>query len=123
MTQAVPKQFLTKVANEIMEEIKRDTTVSALCRKLRITPVTLYRYVGSQGQLREQGKKVLAPRIGARQRGRVGVRTSCDRPRGGLLWAARVSAVSCILSFRILPVAWRCCRNLTPSPTLSLLTG
>ena len=69
----------------------RDTTVSALCRKLGITPVTLYRYVGPQGQLREQGKKVLAPRIGARQRGRVGVRTSCDRPRGGLLWAARVS--------------------------------
>ena len=40
----------------------------------------------------------------ARQRGRVGVRTSCDRPRGGLLWAARVSAASCIVSFRILPI-------------------
>ena len=78
--------------------------VSALCRKLGITPVALYRYVGPQGQLREQGKKVLAPRIGARQRGRVGVRTSCDRPRGGLLWAARVSAASCIVSFRILPI-------------------
>ena len=82
----------------------RDTTVSALCRKLGITPVALYRYVGPQGQLREQGKKVLAPRIGARQRGRVGVRTSCGRPRGGLLWAARVSAASCIVSFRILPI-------------------
>ena len=38
----------------------RDTSVSALCRELGITPVTLYRYVGSQGQLREQGEKVLA---------------------------------------------------------------
>ena len=82
----------------------RNTSVSELCRKLGITPVALYRYVGPQGQLREQGKKVLAPRIGARQRGRVGVRTSCDRTRGGLLWAARVSAASCIVSFRILPI-------------------
>ena len=39
----------------------RDTSVSALCRELGITPVTLYRYVGPQGQLREQGEKVLAP--------------------------------------------------------------
>ena len=33
----------------------RDTSVSALCRELGIRPVTLYRYVGPQGQLREQG--------------------------------------------------------------------
>lgn len=39
----------------------RDTSVSALCRELGIKPVTLYRYVGPQGQLREQGAKVLAP--------------------------------------------------------------
>ena len=38
----------------------RDTSVSELCRELRIKPVTLYRYVGPQGQLREQGEKVLA---------------------------------------------------------------
>ena len=38
----------------------RDTSVSALCRELGITPVTLYRYVGPQGQLRAQGEKVLA---------------------------------------------------------------
>ena len=38
----------------------RDTSVSALCRELGIRPVTLYRYVGPQGQLREQGQKVLA---------------------------------------------------------------
>ena len=36
----------------------RDTSVSALCRELGIRPVTLYRYVGSQGELREQGQKV-----------------------------------------------------------------
>ena len=33
----------------------RDTSVSALCRELGIRPVTLSRYVGPQGQLREQG--------------------------------------------------------------------
>ena len=38
----------------------RDTSVSALCRELGINPVTLYRYVGPQGQLREQDEKVLA---------------------------------------------------------------
>ena len=38
----------------------RDTLVSELCRQLGIRPVTLYRYVGPQGQLREQGQKVLA---------------------------------------------------------------
>ena len=38
----------------------RDTSVSALCRELGINPVTLYRYVGPQGQLRAHGAKVLA---------------------------------------------------------------
>ena len=38
----------------------RDTAVSELCTQLGIKPVTLYRYVGPQGQLREQGEKVLA---------------------------------------------------------------
>ena len=38
----------------------RDTSVSALCRDLGIRPVTLYRHVGPQGELREQGEKVLA---------------------------------------------------------------
>ena len=37
----------------------RDTSVSALCREFGIRLVTLYRYVGPQGQLREQGQKVL----------------------------------------------------------------
>ena len=35
-------------------------TTTTLCRELGINPVTLYRYVGPQGQLREQGEKVLA---------------------------------------------------------------
>jgi DNA invertase Pin-like site-specific DNA recombinase len=39
---------------------KRDTSVSELCWELGIKPVTLYRYVGPQGELREQGEKVLA---------------------------------------------------------------
>ena len=38
----------------------RDTSVSALCHELGIRPVTLYRYVGPQGELREHGEKVLA---------------------------------------------------------------
>ena len=32
--------------------------LSELCRELGITPVTLYTYVGPQGQLREQRQKV-----------------------------------------------------------------
>ena len=39
----------------------RDTLVSELCRELGIRPVTLYTYVGPQGQLREQGQKVSSP--------------------------------------------------------------
>ena len=38
----------------------RDTSMSTLCSELGIRPVTLYRYVGLQGQLGEQGQKVLA---------------------------------------------------------------
>ena len=38
----------------------RDPSVAALCRDLGIRPVTLYLYVGPQGELREQGEKVLA---------------------------------------------------------------
>ena len=37
----------------------RNTAVSVLCSELGIKPVTLYRYVGPQGELREQGVKVL----------------------------------------------------------------
>ena len=38
----------------------RETSMSQLCRELGNKPVTLYRYVGPQGQLRQQGEKVLA---------------------------------------------------------------
>src|SRR5215210_3416401 len=38
----------------------RDTSVAELCRELGITRVTLYRYVGPAGELREHGQKVLA---------------------------------------------------------------
>ena len=37
----------------------RDTSVSDLCRELRISPVTLYRYVDPRGNLRDHGKRVI----------------------------------------------------------------
>ena len=37
----------------------RDTSVAQLCNELGIKPVTLYRYVGPAGELREHGKQVL----------------------------------------------------------------
>ena len=39
--------------------VERDTSVSALCAGLGIERVTLYRYVGPNGELREYGKRVL----------------------------------------------------------------
>ncbi len=38
---------------------KPETRVGQLCRELRITRTTLYRYVGPQGELRDHGKQVL----------------------------------------------------------------
>ena len=38
----------------------RDTSVSDLCKELGVTPVTLYRYVGPNGNLRDHGKRVLS---------------------------------------------------------------
>ena len=37
----------------------RDTSVSKLSRELRISPVTLYRYVDPRGNLRDHGKRVI----------------------------------------------------------------
>ena len=37
-----------------------DTSVSELCKELGVTPVTLYRYVGPNGNLRDHGKRVLS---------------------------------------------------------------
>ena len=45
---------------EFKRELIRERTMSVLCSELGINPVTLYRYVGPQGELREQGEKVLA---------------------------------------------------------------
>jgi DNA invertase Pin-like site-specific DNA recombinase len=39
---------------------KRDTSVSELCKELGIRPVTLYRYVDPNGNLRDYGKRVLS---------------------------------------------------------------
>ena len=55
---ALSKAQVVRLAQAAMAH--RDTSVSELCRELGIRPVTLYRYVGPQGQLREQGEKVLA---------------------------------------------------------------
>lgn len=38
---------------------KKETTVSELCDELGVTRVTLYRYVGPDGTLREHGRRVL----------------------------------------------------------------
>ena len=38
----------------------RDTSVSELCKELGVTPVTLYRYVDPNGNLRDHGKRVLS---------------------------------------------------------------
>lgn len=38
----------------------RDTSVSELCKELGVKPVTLYRYVDPNGNLRDYGKRVLA---------------------------------------------------------------
>ena len=40
----------------------RDTSVSELAAELGVTPVTLYRYVGPTGELRENAKRVLGGR-------------------------------------------------------------
>ena len=37
----------------------RDTSVSELCKELAVKPVTLYRYVDPNGNLRDSGKRVL----------------------------------------------------------------
>lgn len=39
---------------------KRDTSVSALAAELGVKPVTLYRYVDANGNLRDHGKRVLS---------------------------------------------------------------
>ena len=38
----------------------RDTSVAELAEELHVQPVTLYRYVGPKGELRENGRRVLS---------------------------------------------------------------
>jgi DNA invertase Pin-like site-specific DNA recombinase len=38
---------------------KKETRVSDLCEELGVTRVTLYRYLGPEGELREHGRRVL----------------------------------------------------------------
>ena len=38
---------------------KKETRVSDLCEELGVTRVTLYRYVGPEGELREHGRRAL----------------------------------------------------------------
>ena len=52
----------------------RDTSVAELAKELRIKPVTLYRYVGPKGELRENGKRVLDAQV------RLASPCSCKRP-------------------------------------------
>jgi len=37
----------------------KDISVSELCKELKISRATLYRYVSPEGELREYGKEVL----------------------------------------------------------------
>ena len=46
-----------RLAQAAME--KTETKVGELCSELGITRVTLYRYVGPRGELREYGRRVL----------------------------------------------------------------
>jgi hypothetical protein len=39
---------------------KKETKVRELCAELAVTRVTLYRYVGPEGELREHGRVLLS---------------------------------------------------------------
>ena len=56
------KFALTKVQARLAQAAmsNRDTSVAELCGELRIKPMTLYRYVGPDGELRKHGKQVLS---------------------------------------------------------------
>ena len=57
----IRKFFLTKtqvrMARDAMDS--RDTSISELCKELRVTPVTLYQYIDPNGDLCTYGKRVL----------------------------------------------------------------
>ncbi len=56
------KFALTKAQVRLVQAAmaKRDTSVSALAAELGVKPVTLYRYVDANGNLRDHGKRVLS---------------------------------------------------------------
>ncbi|WP_228198016.1 Hin recombinase [Poseidonibacter antarcticus] len=41
----------------------RNTSVVELCKELKITRVTLYKYVSPEGEIRDYGKRVIENRI------------------------------------------------------------
>ena len=55
------KPALTKAQIRLIQAAmaSRDTSVSELCDEIGISPVTLYRYVDPQGNLRDHGKRVI----------------------------------------------------------------
>jgi len=58
------RQFALSKTQTRMAQIamaNRDTSVAELCKELGIKPVTLYRYVDPNGNLRDYGKRVLDP--------------------------------------------------------------
>ena len=113
----------------------RDTSVSALCRELGIRPVTLYRYVGPQGELREQvpeGARILKPED--RDAGRAAKRSillplpqTTRRSTGNALFAGRgvksTTGAVAVGEGGAVPGGFRRCRCLVPpSPTSTLAT-
>jgi DNA invertase Pin-like site-specific DNA recombinase len=56
------KPALTKAKIRVAQHAmkNRDTVVSELCRELKISPMTLYRYVSPKGELRAAAVKVLS---------------------------------------------------------------
>lgn len=56
------KFALTKVQVRLAQAAmsNRDTSVAQLAKELGVRPVTIYRYVGPNGELRENGRRVLA---------------------------------------------------------------
>lgn len=57
-----PEQSFGRVAEGLAMAAmgQRQTVVSELCKELGVTRQTLYRHLGPDGSLREDGKKVLA---------------------------------------------------------------
>ncbi|MEF2559271.1 hypothetical protein VQ044_24385, partial [Aurantimonas sp. C2-5-R2] len=55
-----PRDHFLHVSSTDPAMANRDTSVADFAAELGIKPVTLYRYVGPNGELREHGQQVLA---------------------------------------------------------------